>query len=119
MEILIAIVSLAGSILSIILFFKLWKACDDITTISKNVKPPYDDIFLHILAGYEDEAIKALKLDYVKKLRYKDMVGGDIQAVMNKYLSIFQKLGIELPQHLKDVSAYHQYCNKLSELDSL
>ncbi len=50
MEIFIAIVSLVCSILSIILFFKVWGMCNDVDAIAKTLKsaqiPPSELIFL-------------------------------------------------------------------------
>lgn len=42
MEIVIALISLAGSILSIILFFKVWRMCDDVKRIADAVAPHND-----------------------------------------------------------------------------
>ena len=117
MEIVIALISLVGSILSIILFFKLWKACNDIKTIAESTKPTSSNIGGFILAGYKEEASKALKLDYAKKLRYTYLTDGDIQSLMDEYMPIFDELGTELPEHLKNASAFNQYYGKYSKLE--
>lgn len=116
MEIVIALISLAGSILSIILFFKIWKACGDINSIAEKMKAPRPAI-LHILAGYEDEAAKELRLEYVQALRYAYLTNGDTQSVMDMYLPVFQNLGMELPEHLKDTVEFNRYYGNISRLE--
>lgn len=116
MEIVIALISLAGSILSIILFFKIWKACGDISSIAEKMKAPRPAI-LHILAGYDDDAAKELRLEYVQALRYAYLTNGDTQSVMDMYLPVFQNLGMELPEHLKDVAEFNRYYGNISRLE--
>ncbi len=112
MEILIALVSLAGSILSIILFFKLWKACDDINSINNKFKRD-TTAFSYLLADDFDKGIEALKIEYVEKLIAQYYWFNGIKNVMDEYLPTFKRLGVDLPEHLKDEQKLKEHVKSL------
>lgn len=112
MEILIALISLAASVLSIILFFKLWKACDDIKSINSKFKND-TTILCYLLAGDMDKGIDALKITYVEKLIAQYYLPNGIKNVMDKYLPIFKRLGVDLPEHLTDEQKLQEHVKSL------
>lgn len=108
MEILIAIVSLVCSIFTIVLFFKVWKACDNINKIASKDPNPID----LIVSGEKDKGIEALKIEYVMLLR-KAYQNGDTSNIINTYLPVFKRLGVELPDELKSDQEFRSYLKKL------
>lgn len=112
MEILIALISLAASVLSIILFFKLWKACDDIKSINSKFKKD-TTAFSYLLAGDLDKGIETLKIEYVEKLIAQYYLPNGIKNVMDKYLPTFKRLGVDLPEHLTDEQKLQEHVKSL------
>lgn len=115
MEILIAIVSLICSIFTIVLFFKVWKACDSISTI--NEKMTSTSAMDLIASGQMEAGLNALKIEYVRKLRRAYLTISPIEDVMNKYKPLFEELGVtNLPDYMTDAKACESYFSKFNKL---
>ncbi len=108
MATLIAIVSLLCSILTIILFFKIWSACNDIKSINNKLNKQRKSTKF-IIAGETEKGIEALKLEYVEKLIAQYYWYDGIKNVMNEYLPAFERLGVDLPEHLKNEEKLTEY----------
>lgn len=116
MEILFAVISLASSVLAIILFFKVWAMCNHVQQINEKISPAVSNAALLMLAGDKEKAGDAVKIEYVKKLRMAYLTDSSIQAVINKYIPILAELEVELPEHLKSENAFNKYYGKCRSL---
>ena len=116
MEILFAVISLASSVLAIILFFKVWAMCNHVQQINEKISPAVSNAALLMLAGDKEKAGDAVKIEYVKKLKMAYLTDSSIQAVIDKYSPILAELEVELPEHLKSESAFNKYYGKCRSL---
>jgi hypothetical protein len=111
---LITLITLAASILQIILFFKLWAMTDDVRKLRNNYVFPHDfrlEIRKLILSGKKEKAREILINRFIEKIknlnyeglddnRYFDEVKKNID---NDFLRVKEELGLDLQKIGEDM----------------
>lgn len=107
MEINFAIIGLIVSVLNIILFFKLWKATNDIAEINnKVVSKSFHRLFV---LGRTKEAHELLLTEMYDKLfeqaGYNEAYfNKSLNVIINEYTPRFAALGEDLPDEIKSLT---------------
>lgn len=107
------------SILSIILFFKLWAMTNDIKEIKDRLihKLTYRDNFrLLMLQGEKEKAFIYAKNELTEHLerlfmtypKYETFMGQS-RKIIDKYNKMVESTGFQLPEHLQNAEKYIEY----------
>lgn len=125
MDEFILIVSVASSVLSVILFFKVWGMCNDVDRIMSKVTDTTgkDDITVLIIEGRYDEAEAILNKTIAGRIArmYRPEYGTStntldkhLEYLFKEYEPYYEKMGRSIPEKLKnttgaDVMEWYKY----------
>ena len=125
MDEFILIVSVASSVLSVILFFKVWGMCNDVDRIMSKVTDTTgkDDITVLIIEGKYDEAEAILNKTIAGRIArmYRPEYGTStntldklLEYLFKEYEPYYEKMGRSIPEKLKnttgaDVMEWYKY----------
>lgn len=125
MDEFIAIVSVASTVLSIILFFKVWGMCNDVDRIMSKVTDTVgkEEITVLIIEGKYDEAEAILNKTIAERIArmYRPDYGYTTDAIerrlgyiFEEYEPYYKKMGRSIPERLKnttgaDVMEWYKY----------
>lgn len=114
----VTVILLIVSIFNIILFFKLWKMCNNVKKLTKTLCENEQDIsslvpYL-VMTGQIDEAEQAITKSLCMKFieafpvicsQYNDSAQSKmIQNIIDKYDKSYQKIGREMPAQYKELT---------------
>ena len=115
MENFIAIVSVASTVLSIILFFKVWGMCNDVDRIMSKVTNTAgkEEITALIIEGKYDEAEAILNKTIADRIArmYRpeygystDTIDKHLGYLFEEYEPYYKKMGRSIPEKLKNTT---------------
>ena len=125
MDEFILIVSVASSVLSVILFFKVWGMCNDVDRIMRKMTSTVgkEDITVLIIEGKYDEAEAVLNKTIAERIArmYKPEYAYSTETIEKLLINLFKeyepyynKMGRSIPEILKnntgaDVMEWYKY----------
>ena len=125
MDEFILIVSVASSVLSVILFFKVWGMCNDVDRIMRKMTSTVgkEDITVLIIEGKYDEAEAILNKTIAERIArmYKpdyalttETIEKRLGYLFKEYEPYYEKMGRSIPEKIKkttgaDVMEWNKY----------